>query len=253
MAGDWIKVEHTLPDKPEVVRLAEILKMDQDAVTGKLLRFWIWCNQQSATGDALGVTNSFLDRLTNCSGFAAGLLEVGWLTSRNGALSVPNFDRHNTQTAKNRALTADRMKRQRDARSVTNASPEKRREEKSTEDPPTPRKPPGERLPDGFADFWAAYPRKEAKGRAVRAWQKIHPTAELRARMLEAVGRQKRSAKWLEENGRFIPHPATWLNDRRWEDEQEHGAGPAPGSLADLEQRAARTKAEMQRKREESP
>ena len=38
MAGDWIKVEHTTPDKPEVVKLADMIGIDQDAVVGKLLR-----------------------------------------------------------------------------------------------------------------------------------------------------------------------------------------------------------------------
>lgn len=40
VAGDWIKVEHATPDKPEVVLMSSILKIDQDAVTGKLLRVW---------------------------------------------------------------------------------------------------------------------------------------------------------------------------------------------------------------------
>lgn len=100
MAGDWIKVEHTTPDKPEVVKLAGILGIDQDAVVGKLLRLWIWADQQSVSGNAITVTNSFLDRLVFCPGFAAGLVKVGWLNGREGLLSIPNFDRHNGQTAK---------------------------------------------------------------------------------------------------------------------------------------------------------
>jgi hypothetical protein len=129
MAGDWIKVEITTPDKPEVVRLADRLGIDQDAVAGKLVRFWIWADQQSVDGDSLGVTSAFIDRLTNCPGFSAGLLEVGWLTSRNGRLSVPHFDRHNGQTAKSRALTKDRVKRSRNAPDVTPALPESEKSE----------------------------------------------------------------------------------------------------------------------------
>lgn len=130
MAGDWFKLEHATIDKPEVIRLSEILGIEQDCALGKLCRFWRWCNEQSVDGNALGVTESFLDRLTNCPGFSAGLVEVGWLTSRNNRLSVPKFDRHNGQTAKSRALTKDRMKRLRDGTIVTESSPEKRREEK---------------------------------------------------------------------------------------------------------------------------
>ena len=146
MAGDWIKVEHTTPDKPEVVKLAGILGIDQDAVVGKLLRLWIWADQQSVSGNAITVTNSFLDRLVFCPGFAAGLVKVGWLNGREGLLSIPNFDRHNGQSAKNRANTNRRVANSRKAHhervaKTCNANvtleplqkplPEKRREEKN--------------------------------------------------------------------------------------------------------------------------
>lgn len=143
MAGDWIKVEHATPDKPEVVKLADMLGIDQDAVVGKLLRLWIWADQQSVSGNAITVTNSFLDRLVFCPGFAVGLVKVGWLNGRNGLLSIPNFDRHNGQTAKNRANTNRRVANHRkgvNAKIVTDVTheplqkplPEKRREENNT-------------------------------------------------------------------------------------------------------------------------
>lgn len=124
MSVAWIKIEHITPDKPEIVSMADALKIDQDAVFGKVIRIWIWADQQTISGDDLIVTPSFLDRLTNCSGFSQALLKVGWLKSRNGRFSLPHFDRHNGQTAKNRALSADRMQRQRYAQSVTETAPE---------------------------------------------------------------------------------------------------------------------------------
>ena len=49
--------------------------------------------------------------------------------------------------------------------------------------------------------------------------------------MLEALVRQRRDPQWQRENGRYIPNPATWLDQGRWEDEpaqvgevQQHGA-----------------------------
>lgn len=124
MAGNWIKVEHITPDKPEIVTMAEALGIDQDAAFGKCIRLWIWADQQTISGDDLIVTPSFLDRLTNCAGFSQQLLIVGWLKNRNGRFSLPRFDRHNGQTAKNRALSADRMQRQRYAQSVTETAPD---------------------------------------------------------------------------------------------------------------------------------
>jgi hypothetical protein len=136
MAGDWIKVDCTTPDKPEVVAMATFLKIDQDAVVGKCIRLWVWANQQSVDGNALNVTDSFIDRLTYCPGFSLALRHVGWLDGRDSRLSIPNFDRHNGQPAKTRALTKDRVGKTRNAsecnaETVTKPLPEKRREEKS--------------------------------------------------------------------------------------------------------------------------
>ena len=66
-----------------------------------------------------------------------------------------------------------------------------------------------------FAAFWGAYPRKIDKDRARRAWRKLRPDRELTAQMLRSIQEWKQCEQWQEE--RLIPHPATWLNNRRWE------------------------------------
>lgn len=71
-----------------------------------------------------------------------------------------------------------------------------------------------------FAEFWEAYPKKVGKGAAERAWKNIGevPIEQL----LATLGWQKKSFDWIKDGGKFIPYPATWLNQRRWEDEPEH-------------------------------
>lgn len=124
MAGDWIKVEHTLPDKPEVVTMADVLGIDQDAVVGKLLRIWIWADQQTISGNGLRVTKAFLDRISCCNNFASVLQQVGWLSGTDGDVSLTNFDRHNGFTSKARATTYKRVKRSRNGKTVTKTLPE---------------------------------------------------------------------------------------------------------------------------------
>ncbi len=70
-----------------------------------------------------------------------------------------------------------------------------------------------------FAEFWKAYPKKVGKEAARKAFKKIKPTADLLQRMLEAIKEQKASDQWKRDNGQYIPNPATWLNQGRWEDE----------------------------------
>lgn len=133
-----MKFEKSTLDKPEVFEMAEMLDIDPDAVVGKLLRVWNWFDDQSHNGDAPVTVRALLDRYTGVTGFTQSMESVGWLRVEGKTMSLPNFDRHNGQTAKNRALTAKRMAKSRsksdaksDAPIVTPSSPEKRIEEKS--------------------------------------------------------------------------------------------------------------------------
>jgi hypothetical protein len=85
---------------------------------------------------------------------------------------------------------------------------------------------------DGFAEFWQAYPRKVAKPQAERAWKKLRAGAATVKAVMAGLELAKRSEQWQRDNGQYIPHPATWLNARRWEDEPE--AATSPGELPDF-------------------
>jgi len=70
-----------------------------------------------------------------------------------------------------------------------------------------------------FAKFWRAYPNKASRQRAQKAFVKLRPTGELLNDILHAVERCKTTPKWQKNRGQFIEHAATFLNERRWEDE----------------------------------
>ena len=76
---------------------------------------------------------------------------------------------------------------------------------------------------DLFNQFWDAYPKHIAKQSAVKAFEKLKPDEKLLESMLKAIARQKESKQWEKDGGAFIPYPATWLNQRRWEDELPQG------------------------------
>lgn len=122
MASSWIKLEVITPDKPEVYQLAEILNIDPDAVLGKLFRIWCWADQHTTNGNAGSVTKILLDRVAYVSGFADALLSVGWLKNVDGALVFPNFERHNGESSKKRALTNRRVAEHRKVKRDGNAS-----------------------------------------------------------------------------------------------------------------------------------
>lgn len=105
----WIKFETATSDKPEVWEIATRLKIDPDAVVGKLLRVWAWFDKHTEFGNAPSVTKTLLDRNVGVTGFCEAMIFVGWMVETEGAVSLPNFDRHNGKTAKSRVLTAKRV------------------------------------------------------------------------------------------------------------------------------------------------
>lgn len=70
-----------------------------------------------------------------------------------------------------------------------------------------------------FKAFWKAYPRKSGKGSAEKSWLKIAPNQQLFDEIMAALEAAKRCEQWQKDNGQFIPYPATWLNQKRWEDD----------------------------------
>lgn len=72
-----------------------------------------------------------------------------------------------------------------------------------------------------FEAFWLAYPRKTGKIEARRAWDRA-----MGVTTPEVIEAALRAAKWAHDP-RFIPHPSTWLNQGRWDDQ------PAPARPRD--------------------
>jgi hypothetical protein len=67
-----------------------------------------------------------------------------------------------------------------------------------------------------FNKFWEFYPRKVGKKKALQEWNKINHDDELLTRILESLEKQIKTQQW--DNKKFIPHPATWLRQDRWDD-----------------------------------
>lgn len=196
----WIKMQHDVGEKPEVVSIACRLCMDRFAVIGRLHKVWSWFDQHTGDGSASGITPAFLDQLVLHEGFAASMTAVGWLVPRHGSLVVPNFDRHNSKSAKDRALAAVRQSRSRNASCATKT----------------------ERFlsySDSFLLFWDSFPkgRRKSKRKAWEAWEAA------RALVAEEtlISAAKEYANSDEGRGEYVKMPSTWLNQECWDDDRE--------------------------------
>jgi uncharacterized protein YdaU (DUF1376 family) len=70
-----------------------------------------------------------------------------------------------------------------------------------------------------FEEFWKAYPKKVGKDAAKKAFEKRKPDQTMVDAILNAIHFQKASDAWCRDGGQYIPNPATWLNQGRWQDE----------------------------------
>lgn len=103
-----------------------------------------------------------------------------------------------------------------DAEVITNANERKRTqtERKRTQDTDTDK----DSKPNASFDaFWSAYPKKVGKGAAEKAWSKAKINGHV-PDLMAALESQKLSDQWRKDGGQYIPNPATWINERRWED-----------------------------------
>lgn len=111
----WIKVRTNLSDDPSVWEIADALNMDAFAVIGRLHSMWAWFDSQATSDDPwVYVTSAAMDRRLACAGWCAAVAAAGWLLIDGNRLGIPNFDRHNGQSAKERALTQARQFKHRD-------------------------------------------------------------------------------------------------------------------------------------------
>lgn len=208
-------------------------------VTALLVTWGIARDRGDRDGDDLVLDKCRLNTLDELSGipcFGDAMASVGWAIDGPGeTVRFPKFfkenespdDRHRRQNAERQARFREKRGKEKGVTgallsNVTNNAEVTHREEKRRKPPIVPQ---GGLNGASFDAFWKAYPRHTAKVVAERVWSKIKPDHALLAKILDAIERQSKSEQWTKDGGAFIPHPATWLNQRRWEDDL---LAPAP-------------------------
>lgn len=220
MAGEWVKFECSLPDKPETLAITATMGWDDpDLTVGKLMRLFRWFDQHTTDGNAAGVTPLLLDRLLGATGFVQAVANAGWMEVDAAGLRLKNFDRHNGATAKTRAQTAKRVANHRssdggNAPTVTDAlaREEKKREEKKEAK--------AESKACRFRDFMAVYPRKENEKTAEAKWKAKRLDAKADEIIADVIRRKAEHRTWLDG---FVPYPGKYITEERWNDAIDTG------------------------------
>ena len=131
------------------------------------------------------------------------------LVDRNAAISEKRAQARTNKNKTEQNGTNDNKTEQNESNSVTKTKTETETNTKNK----------NQNISAWFDQFWNAYPRRVNKPGAMKAFEKANIDSQLLETILTAIEKQKHSEQWTKDGGQFIPHPATWLNQKRWEDE----------------------------------
>jgi hypothetical protein len=226
----WIKMRTNLRTAPKVVRMASALKADRLRIIGGLWAAWSIFDEHSVDGTLQGYTLAALDEDLGWRGFSAALADVAWLEETEAGLILPEFEEHNGASAKRRATDSKRKSEGRDAdksyggswnvdgreggqMSAPDADKKQTRveQDKRKNKPLTPS--------PGFADFWSAWPKSPRKGEksgCVKLWEEGGLEVEAPT-ILAHVKAMAATDGWRKQAGEFVPAPAVYLRNRRWD------------------------------------
>lgn len=226
----WIKMRLDLDDDPAVISIAARTGLDEFAVIGRLQNLWSWADRQATDGHAAGVTTAWINRRVRHDKFAEAMIDVGWLLADEAGVTFPNFDRHNGESAKNRAMAADRkrVQRARDAgqgdghEEGTPASRGERdegvtREDKRRRDKEEREnagaKPGRNDYPVDFENAWTAYPARpgNSKADAFKAWSARRKDGVAPETMLAGVLRYRAYVQGMRTEPQYVKQAATFF------------------------------------------
>lgn len=135
-------------------------------------------------------------------------VELLWDTIEKAAIKL-NSANGNVQNVQNRNVQNVQNEMYKMSNSLTEITTNKIHDQKPKKSTLTEQK---------FEKFWQIYPRKVGKAKAKQKWLKLPITDDLFVKIIKALETQIEYS-WRDKDIEFIPHPITWLNQERWEDE----------------------------------
>jgi len=100
----WIKMQNGLWTHPKVSLIAARLKLSKATAIGCLHGAWTLADEHSEAGLVRDLTREMIDAQVGHPGFAAEMVNIGWLEVTGDGVRYPRYEEHNGSTAKRRAL-----------------------------------------------------------------------------------------------------------------------------------------------------
>lgn len=227
-----IRLKVTFPNHKKTIKLIHLIGYEGFY---SLVHLWCYVAQNHPKGILKDYDKDDLEIAARWSGKrgeftkAVTKKEIGFVKKTSNSFEINDWEEHNPyvfhaeeRSEKARLAAKARWEPSKDAVLSDATSIEVAMPQASASNAPSPSpspKPMPKKKLAGFEDFYKAYPKKKSKGQAEKTWNKLSPTNDLLKTMLIAIEAAKTSEDWLKDNGKYIPHPSSWLNSKGWEDE----------------------------------
>lgn len=214
----WIESHQELRHHPKLSAVCRTLSAKRSHMAGHLHFLWWWCMDYALDGDLTKYSKQQIadaaEWESDASTFVDALVSSGFIDVDKESMKIHDWIEFCGELILKRL---DRRKAKRESLGKRTADNIRRTAENGRNISPTV---PNHTVPnhtkDSFDAFWKIYPKKIGKDAAKKAWHKKNPPLEACFTALKA---QVASPDWIKESGQFIPHPATWINQGRWQDE----------------------------------
>lgn len=236
----WIESHQGLGRHPKLFKLASQLRIHKAQAIGHLQYLWWWSLDFAPTGNLSVFAPAEVSAGAEWPGepgqFHKALIDCGWIDTSG---FIHDWQDYAGKLVDQREKDRLRKKNERNSKGCPPVRPadggrtadvENPTEPTEPTEPNTPPDPQGGKraaadageedpIPDGFAEFWAAWPRsqrKQGKPSCLKIWkkQKLEESADA---IISTLSFFKKSSDWTKEAGQFIPLPSTWLNRASWE------------------------------------
>lgn len=254
----WIELHQSLPTHRKLGKLKRLLKIKTPQAVGHLAMLWLWCIDNAPDGNLSGIdaediaeaaewpkdAGIFLRAMTESKLIDEEMRIHDWDDYAGRLLEQRNEKRQKDRERQARYRARKEQEAQTD-KSVSHADVTRDKSVSHADVTPLPNPtvpnptipnltgqdgipplPPasggrgdGENAESRFDAFWRLYPKKQGKGEALKVWKRIKPDKALFERIMASIHENiARNQQWQQNGGQYIPNPATWLNQTRWED-----------------------------------
>jgi hypothetical protein len=251
----WLKVDQDLRDHRKLLEAADILDIEPVHLMGHLISLWLWSLSNVQDGNIGKLTKKTIGRAAQWNGdpedFISALIEKRLLDQTEEGLFIHDWDDYAGALIRKQEEDRERARKNREKKKLSSDSSrsvresfadesktfdvEKNRVDKNRSDKNIRESNGGapscdedisfdstcNQMPenDRFERFWSAYPRKTGKKEAIEAWKRINPDEDMTETIIAGLERWKQSKQWTDDNGQYIPYPASFLSKERWNDE----------------------------------